>query len=282
MKKLLSITLMVSLLLSLVGIGALAEESLSPIAGKTLKVAMSPDFMFFETTTPQTPKSFFAENKDKYADIIGDDDLIGIKGYEGLDIDIIYYLTKTLGFDVTIEPMKFAGLIGSLQAGSADFVISGLSYSEERALVVDFSKVYVETQVGCVVPIDSTLNSYEDLKGQVVACSQGTTYEKIINDIEGATLKTFEGQAALGLAVLQGMEGVVAGMTSSNGCKKLVATNLIDEKEALKYFVVEGAQADSYNIAFPKGSDLTEVFDKALSQMIESGLLEEMVQYWLY
>lgn len=282
MKKILSLVAALSLLtMSFLSVGV-AENANTSLSGKTLKVALSPDFMFFETATPQTPKSFFAEDKVKYADLIGDDEIIGMAGYEGLDIDIIYYLTKTLGFNVTIEPMKFAGLIGSLQAGSADFVISGLSYTDERAQVVDFSKVYVETEVGCVVPVDSALAAYDDLKGKTVACSAGTTYEKIINNIEGAKLKTFEGQAAVGLAVLQGLDGVVAGMTSSNGCKKLVATNLNNGEETLKYFIVEGAQADTYNIAFPKGSELTAIFDEALTEMIESGLMDEMIKYWLY
>ena len=40
--------------------------------------------------------------------------------------------------------------------------------------------------------------------------------------------------------------------------------------------------ADKYNIAFPKGSELVALFDGAIQEMIDSGEMEKLVQYWLY
>ena len=237
---------------------AVAEDK--PLAGKNLKIAMSPDFMYFETISETDPT-----------------------GYEGLDIDIIKSLSDKLGFEWEIVPMSFSSLIGSLQTGNADFVISGMSYTEERAQVVDFSMTYVTTDVGCVVPVDSAIASYNDLKGQIVCCSQGTTYEMLIEGIEGATLKTYQGQAAVGTAVAEGSDGVVAGLTSINGSKKL-ANTMFDANGApmLKYFALEGAPADEYSMAFPSGSELVEVFNTALAELKASGKLDEMIKRWLY
>ncbi len=242
------------------GTTALAEEA-KPLEGQKLTIALSPDFMYFETVS-ETEEC----------------------GYEGLDIDIIKSLSDKLGFEFEIVPMDFSSLIGSLQTGNADFVISGMSYTEERAQVVDFSMTYCTTDVGCVVPVDSEIASYDDLKGQIVACSQGTTYEMLIEDIEGATLKTFKGQAGVGTAVSQGSDGVVAGLTSCNGSKKLANTVLAEDgSPLLKYFILEGeGVADQYNIAFPKGSELVEVVDEGLKEMIDSGEMETLVKQWLY
>jgi len=257
MKKLLICLL--ALMMLTVGCCAVAEDK--PLAGKTLKIAMSPDFMYFETISETDPT-----------------------GYEGLDIDIIKSLSEKLGFDFEIVPMSFSSLIGSLQTGNADFVISGMSYTEERAQVVDFSMTYVTTDVGCVVPVASEIDSYEDLKGQIVCCSQGTTYEMLIEGIEGATLKTYQGQAAVGTAVAQASDGVVAGLTSINGSKKLANTMFAaDGSPMLKYFVLDSeGVADKYNIAFPKGSELVALFDAEIQNMIDSGEMEKLVQYWLY
>ncbi len=257
MKKLLSCLLALTLIFAMCT--AMAEDK--PLAGKNLKIAMSPDFMYFETISETDPT-----------------------GYEGLDIDIIKSLSEKLGFTFEIVPMSFSSLIGSLQTGNADFVISGMSYTEERAQVVDFSMTYVTTDVGCVVPVDSAIASYEDLKGQVVCCSQGTTYEMLIEGIEGATLKTYQGQAAVGTAVAQASDGVVAGLTSINGSKKLANTMFnTDGSAMLKYFVLDSeGVADKYNIAFPKGSELVALFDGAIQEMIDSGEMEKLVQYWLY
>ena len=257
MKKLLSCLLTLTLVFALCT--AVAEDK--PLAGKNLKIAMSPDFMYLETISETDPT-----------------------GYEGLDIDIIKSLSDKLGFTFEIVPMSFSSLIGSLQTGNADFVISGMSYTEERAQVVDFSMTYVTTDVGCVVPVDSEIDSYEDLKGQIVCCSQGTTYEMLIEGIEGATLKTYQGQAAVGTAVAQASDGVVAGLTSINGSKKLSNTMFnTDGSPMLKYFVLDSeGVADKYNIAFPKGSELVALFDGAIQEMIDSGEMEKLVQYWLY
>ena len=257
MKKLLSCLLALTLVFALCT--AVAEDK--PLAGKNLKIAMSPDFMYFETISETDPT-----------------------GYEGLDIDIIKSLSDKLGFTFEIVPMSFSSLIGSLQTGNADFVISGMSYTEERAQVVDFSMTYVTTDVGCVVPVDSAIASYNDLKGQIVCCSQGTTYEMLIEGIEGATLKTYQGQAAVGTAVAQASDGVVAGLTSINGSKKLTNTMFnTDGSPMLKYFVLDSeGVADKYNIAFPKGSELVALFDAAIQEMIDSGEMETLVKHWLY
>lgn len=258
MKKLISVILVMAL--SLCVLAALAEDK--PLAGRNLTVAMSPDFMYFETVS-ETEEC----------------------GYEGLDIDILKSLSDKLGFTFTISPMAFSSLIGTLQTGNADLVISGMSYTEERAQVVDFSITYATTDFGVVVAADSDIDSFEDLAGKVICCSQGASQESLIqNDIEGATLKTYQGQSAVGLAVAEGSDGVEAGITSINGAKKLSNTVLTDDGQPLlKYFVLEyDGIADIYNIAFPKGSELLPIVDEALQGMIDSGELEALINKWLY
>ena len=239
-----------------------AEAEEKPLEGKNLTVAMSPDFMYFETVS-ETEEC----------------------GYEGLDIDILKSLSEKLGFTFTISPMAFSSLIGTLQTGNADLVISGMSRTDERAEVVDFSITYATTDFGVVVRTDSDIDSFEDLEGKTICCSQGASQESLIqNDIEGATLKTYQGQSAVGLAVAEASDGVDAGITSINGAKKLSNTVLDDNGEPLlKYFVMdyEGI-SDVYNIAFPKGSELLPIIDEALQEMIDSGEMEELIQKWLY
>ena len=114
--------------------------------------------------------------------------------------------------------------------------------------------------------------------------SAGTEYEQHIGKIPGAVLKTFDGQAAVGNAVAEEMDGVVAGLTSINGSKKLANTVMDAEgKPMLKYFQLdmEGI-ADNYSMAFPKGSELKDLFNEQLQAMIDSGELNTMIHQWLY
>ena len=251
-----------ALALTLMCCCAAGAKEARPLEGRKLVVAMSPDFMYFETVS-KTEEC----------------------GYEGLDIDILKSLSQKLGFTFTISPMAFSSLIGSLQAGDADLVISGMSYTDERAKVVDFSDIYATTDFGVVVAADSGINSFKDLEGKVICCSQGASQEELIrNGIKGARLVTYHGQSAVGLAVAEGSDGVQAGITSINGAKKLSNTVLTKEgKPMLKYFVLdhEGI-ADIYNIAFPKGSELLPVINGALKEMISSGEMKQLIDKWLY
>ncbi|MDY3278793.1 MAG: transporter substrate-binding domain-containing protein [Eubacteriales bacterium] len=133
MKKIVAWILALMMLLSCCA--AQAEET-KPLAGKKLTIALSPNFMFFETVSETDPT-----------------------GYEGLDIDIIKELSDMLGFEFEIVPMSFSSLVGSLQANSVDMVISGMTSTEERQQIVDFSDVYCTSSVGCVVKVDAEISS---------------------------------------------------------------------------------------------------------------------------
>ena len=133
-----------------------------PLAGQNLKVAMSANYKYFETVVV---------------------DASGKETYEGLDIDILDKLSENLGFTYEIMNMPFASLIGSLQSNQADFVISGMSYTEERAQSVDFSDKYAVAKIGVLLNEDSDMSSAADLKGKKVACSAGTNFENIIKSI---------------------------------------------------------------------------------------------------
>ena len=167
MKKMIALMLCAILMMSCVAGMAVAEET-KPLAGQKLTIALSPNFMFFETVSETDPT-----------------------GYEGLDIDIIKELSDMLGFEFEIVPMSFSSLVGSLQANSVDMVISGMTATEERKQIVDFSDVYCTSSVGCVTKADSDINSFEDLQNQIVCCSQGTNYEMIIEGIEGDTVSLY-------------------------------------------------------------------------------------------
>ncbi|MEW9122645.1 MAG: transporter substrate-binding domain-containing protein [Thermotaleaceae bacterium] len=234
------------------------DTSDKPLAGKHLKVAMSANYKYFETVTI---------------------DKNGKEVYEGLDIDILDKISEDLGFTYEIMNMPFASLIGALQANQADFVISGMSYTEERAQSIDFSDKYATAKVGVLKKADSEIASVADLKGKKVACSAGTNFENIIKKIEGAELVTFDGQAAVTQELMMGR--VDAAITGGTGCKKIA-----EENEGLSFFIIDSAEVDlgslsTYNIGFPKGSDLVPVFNEQIAKMNEDGTLKELIIKWL-
>lgn len=90
--------------------------------GKTLVNAINPHTPGYETIDPNDPSK-----------------------YIGFDIDLGETMGACLGFKVTYKPVAFAALLTTLQSGQADFVISDIYATEERAKAADFitySKVF--------------------------------------------------------------------------------------------------------------------------------------------
>lgn len=229
-----------------------------PLAGQHLKVALSANYKYFETVTV---------------------DANGNEVYEGLDLDILRQMAEDLGFTYEIINMPFASLIGALQTNQADFVISGMSYTEERAQSVDFSDKYATAKVGVLTKADSGITAVADLAGKKVATSAGTNYENIIKKIPGAKLVTLEGQAAVVQELILGR--VDASVTGGTACKKIT-----EENEGLAFFIINSEEIDlgslsTYNIAFPKNSELVSVFNQEIAKLNENGTLKQLIEKWL-
>src|SRR6202022_4542961 len=83
--------------------------------GKTLTNAINPHTPGYEALDPKDP--------DKYI---------------GFDIDMGEALGKCLGFEVAYKPVGFAALIPTVASGQADFVMSDIYATEDRAKAADF------------------------------------------------------------------------------------------------------------------------------------------------
>ncbi|MFP3488402.1 transporter substrate-binding domain-containing protein, partial [Staphylococcus sp. SIMBA_130] len=60
----------------------------------------------------------------------------------GFDVDIANYIADELGYNVEIKDMDFSGLITALSSERVDFVLAGMTPTEERKENVDFSDIY--------------------------------------------------------------------------------------------------------------------------------------------
>jgi polar amino acid transport system substrate-binding protein len=130
----------------------------------------------------------------------------------GFEIDVAKKLARDMGVKVEFHPTPFPDLIPDLLAGKYDIIVSGLSISAERALKVDYSDPYNETDVKLVVSTKSpaasatTLDAFdkdsikvgvlesstaEDMAGVVIPNAQIIEYKdsgSIFNDITDGKL----------------------------------------------------------------------------------------------
>ncbi|MEA3421559.1 MAG: transporter substrate-binding domain-containing protein, partial [Acidobacteriota bacterium] len=66
----------------------------------------------------------------------------------GFDIDCVDWIAKEMGFEVTHIPISWDKIIAELLAGKIDLIASGMTITEERKKVVDFTIPYWQTDQG--------------------------------------------------------------------------------------------------------------------------------------
>ncbi|HIT06394.1 MAG TPA: amino acid ABC transporter substrate-binding protein [Candidatus Scybalocola faecipullorum] len=88
---------------------------------------------------------------------------------DGADIDILKEILVEDGTDVMkIEDMSFGQLSTALDSGKADIAAVGITQTQERDQVMDFSDVYASAQIVIVMPENSTMTSVDEMDGSGV------------------------------------------------------------------------------------------------------------------
>jgi len=115
---------------------------------------------------------------------IADDDTI-----YGMDIDIANEIAKELGVKLEIKEIIFSRLFDAVNAGKIDLIIAGLSPTEKRKRIVDFSDSYYKALQNMLIRKKDTgkIKSLEDLRGKKVGTQKGSIQEELVKQqVDGA------------------------------------------------------------------------------------------------
>ncbi len=234
-----------------------SETSNKALSGKHYKLALNATFAPFEST-----------EVDKNGDT----------KYVGFDMDLIKKMSKDLGFTYEVKDMEFKGLIGELQSGRADFVISGLSPTEERKKTVDFSDSYFNVKTAILYNKKNDYKTVSSLKGVKVATVFGTEYDNLAKSI-GADTTSLDSSPVCMQELNNGrVEAVI--MDASQAAVKC------KENKDLAYSVVpaedmnEGVSS-TFAIAFPKDSKLVSIFNKEIKKLQDNGTIDKLTVKWM-
>jgi len=230
-----------------------------PLEGKHYKLAINATFAPFE----------FAQVNDKGESVI-----------TGFDIDVLDAIAAALGFTYEIKDMNFSGLIGELHSGRADFVISGLSDTEERRQSVDFSVPYYFCKTAIVSPAAAPVKSMAEMKGKKIATAFGTEYAKVV-EAAGAVPMLLDNSTMVTQELLNG-RAAGAVMDASQAKTKCGQNEgyvycVIPSEDLEKAHYLSGA----YSIAFQKGSELIPLFNAQIEKMFADGRMNELVVKWM-
>ncbi|MFJ3466170.1 transporter substrate-binding domain-containing protein [Pseudomonas sp. NPDC090201] len=128
---------------------------------------------------------------------------------KGLNVDMAEDLGRQLGAEVELVPVLPANRVQFLQQGKVDLLIANMEWTAERGQQLGFVPTPFYRVGGTAAVLkDSKITRWEDLKGQPVCTSQGSSYVKPLTEF-GAELKAFKSSSE-SLLALRGNNCVAA------------------------------------------------------------------------
>lgn len=198
--------------------------------------------------------------------------------YVGVDVDLLAEIAKDQNFEYELQPLGFDAACAALESNQADGTIAGMSITDVRKEKYDFSEPYYDSGVVVAVKEDSTVTSYEDLKGKTLAVKTGTEgaeFADSIKDEYNLTLKYFDESPLMYQEVkIGGADACVEdypvmgyGIKNGNGLK----------------MVGEKVQGSSYGFAVSKGknAELLKMFNDGLKNLKENGKYQEILNKYI-
>jgi len=195
--------------------------------------------------------------------------------YTGFDIQLWEAIAQQAGLKYRLQPMDFNGIIPGLQTRNLDVALAGITIREDRAKVIDFSDPYYESGLAILVANDSPIKTAADLEDKTVAVKIGTaTVDYLKANVPSAKLKLFPNidNAFLELATGR-VDAVVHDTPNVQYYAKTAGQGKVKVVGSLK-------SGDFYGIAFPKGSELVPVVNKALAELQANGTYDKLYETW--
>ena len=273
------------------GLGVAAVAGMSALAGCNSDPAASGSNGGSDESKVQAIKDRGKLNCGVKADVIGYGYLNTETGdYEGLEIDLCYQLAAAV-LGTTYEEAKEQGLCefttvtpktrGPLiDNDTLDVVVATYTITPEREEDWDFSDPYRTDSVGIMVMKSSGITEMADLDGKIIGVSQGSTTKdailQMLEDEEISATPTFNeypDYPSINSALESGNIDAFAMDRST------LNTYMNDQKEYVEPDIKFGTQ--EYGVATKKGSDLSEVVDDTVNELLDNGWMDEEITTWL-
>ena len=91
-------------------------------------------------------------------------------GFAGIDVEIAQAIADKLGLELEIDDMDFDAALLAVQQGKSDIVMAGVSVTEKRLLVMDFSDSYA-TGVQVVIVKEGSDVTMDNLGEKMIGTS---------------------------------------------------------------------------------------------------------------
>lgn len=194
----------------------------------------------------------------------------------GIDADIAEKIAEEVGVELEILDTSFDSLIQNVKSGKVDFIMSGITETEERAKQVDFSDNYYTSASKFLIRIEDS-DKY----------TKKEDFEKVKIGVQKATMQEAN--------VLEAFpEADVVSMDKNSDIIQALITKRVDAvvfdgivveefvvRNADKIMLVEDLQIEDEEEGFsvataPGNTELMEKINKVINELVDSGEISEI------
>ena len=200
-------------------------------------------------------------------------------GFAGIDVEIAGEIAKKLGLELVIDDMDFDAALMAVQNGKSDIVMAGVSVTEKRQKVMDFSNSYA-TGIQVVIVKEGSDVTMDNLGEKMIGTQRGTTGYIYASD-------TPENGGYGEDHVIAYDNGASAVQALMNGQVDCV---IIDKAPAQEYVkanpgltLLDGSWVEEqYAIGVDKGNTaLLEQVNKALEELTADGTIQKIIDKYI-
>ena len=258
-----------------------AAEDSSAAEGETSSEASATEAGDYgEFTTIEEGKLIMSTNAQfPPYEMVADGEGFNGTGFEGIDVEIASAIADKLGLELQIDDMEFDSALLAVQNNTADVMLAGLSYSEERDEVVDFTDSYA-TGVQVVIVKDGSDVTMDNLGEKMIGTQRGTTGYIYASDTpenggygEDHVLAYDNGATAVQALMNDQIDAVIIDEAPA---KEFVAAN-----EGLTILPGNWVE-EQYCAAVDEGNTaLQNAINTALNELMDDGTVDEIIAKYI-
>ena len=201
--------------------------------------------------------------------------------FEGIDIEVAGAIAQKLGLELQVDDMGFDACLQAAQTGKSDIVMAGVTVTEERQAVMDFSNSYANGVQVVIVKEGSPIQTVDDLaNANMIGCQMGTTGYIYCSDTpeNGGFGEDHVTPYDDGAAAVQAlMNGQIDAVVIDN----MPAQEYVAANPGLKILDGEFTNED-YAIGVAKGNTaLLDAINGALEELSNDGTIQSIVDKYI-
>ena len=202
-------------------------------------------------------------------------------GFEGIDVEVADAIAQKLGLELVVDDMGFDAALTAVQTGQSDIAMAGITVTEDRLEVMDFSDSYATGVQVVIVPEDSPIQTIDDLaNAEMIGCQAATTGYIYASDTpeNGGYgedhVTAYENGALAVMALVNGQIDAV--IIDNEPAKAFVEAN-----EGLKILDTPWVE-EEYAIGVAKGNtDLLDAINAVMEELKADGTFQSIVDKYI-